>query len=132
MIFQLDLSVADLLLLLPEIFLTLWLSLLLSLDFSLKRMTHQQLAYLSIAGMAVTGLILLGFDQAGTTGALFKNMFVLDRMAIVFKLIIVGATVLVLFMSMDYVQDFKFFRGEYYVMVVMSALGMMFMVSSND
>src|SRR5680860_23368 len=132
MIFQLDLSVADLLLLLPEIFLTLWLSLLLSLDFSLKRMTHQQLAYLSIAGLAVTGLILLVFDQAGTTGALFKNMFVLDRMAIVFKLIIVGTTVLVLFMSMDYVQDFKFFRGEYYVMVVMSALGMMFMVSSND
>ncbi|MBA3968056.1 MAG: hypothetical protein H0X47_20240, partial [Nitrospirales bacterium] len=57
MTFQLDLSVADLLLLLPEIFLTLWLSLLLSLDFSLKRMTHQQLAYLSIAGLAVTGLI---------------------------------------------------------------------------
>lgn len=132
MTFQLDLSVADLLLLLPEIFLTLWLCLLLSLDFSLKRMTHQQLAYLSIAGLAVTGLILLGFDQAGTTGALFKNMFVLDRMAIFFKLIIVGATALILFMSIDYVQDFRFFRGEYYVMVVMSALGMMFMASSND
>jgi NADH-quinone oxidoreductase subunit N len=132
MTFQLTLSAADLLLLLPEIFLTLWLCVVLSLDFSLKRITHQQLGYLSIAGLGITALILLGFDQAGTTGALFKNMFVLDRLAIFFKLIIVGATALVLFMSIDYVQDFRFFRGEYYFMVVMSAIGMMFMASSND
>ncbi len=112
MIFQLTLSAADLLLLLPEIFLTLWLCVILSLDFSLKRITHQQLAYLSIAGLGITALILFGFDQAGTTGALFKNMFVLDRMALFFKLIIVGATALVLFMSMDYVQDFRFFPGR--------------------
>jgi NADH-quinone oxidoreductase subunit N len=132
MTFDLVLSAGDLLLLLPEIFLTLWLCLILALDFSLKRITHQQLAYLSIAGLGVTGLILFGFDQTGMTGTLFKNMFVLDRMALFFKLLIVGATALILFMSMDYVQDIRFFRGEYYFMVVMSAIGMMFMSSSND
>jgi len=132
MTFNLDLTAADLLLLLPEIFLTLWLCVVLSLDFSLKRITHQQLAYLSIGGLGVTALILFGFDQASTTGALFKNMFVLDHLAILFKIIIVVSTALVLFMSIDYVREFRFFKGEYYFMVLMSALGMMFMASSND
>jgi len=130
--FNLTLSSSDLLLLLPEIFLTLWLCVVLCLDFSLKRITHQQLAYLSIGGLGVTGLLLLGFDVAGTTGALFKNMFVLDRLALFFKILIVLASSLVLFISIDYVREFRFFRGEYYCMVVMSAIGMMFMASSND
>jgi NADH-quinone oxidoreductase subunit N len=132
MTFNLSLSVADLILLLPEIFLSIWLCVILGLDSFLKRMTHQQLAYTSIAGLTVTALILFTFDQNGTTGTLFKDMFVLDHMAIFFKIIIVGATTLVLFMSIDVVQEFRFFRGEYYFMVLMAALGMMFMASSND
>ncbi|MDH5587654.1 MAG: NADH-quinone oxidoreductase subunit N, partial [Nitrospirota bacterium] len=130
--FNLSLSPADLLLLLPEIFLTIWLCVILALDFSLKRITHQQLAHLSIAGLGITALMLFVFDQNGTTGALFKNMYVLDHLAIFFKIVIVVATALVLFISIDYVRAFRFFRGEYYFMVLMSALGMMFMASSND
>ena len=130
--FNLSLSAADLILLLPEIFLTIWLCVILALDFSVKRITHQQLGHLSIAGLGITLLMLLVFDQNGTTGALFKNMYVLDHMAIFFKILIVGASALVLFISIDYVREFRFFKGEYYFMVLMSAIGMMFMASSND
>ena len=130
--FNLSLSAADLILLLPEIFLTIWLCVILALDFSVKRITHQQLGHLSIAGLGITALMLLVFDQNGTTGALFKNMYVLDHMAIFFKILIVGASALVLFISIDYVREFRFFKGEYYFMVLMSAIGMMFMASSND
>lgn len=132
MTFNLSLSAADLILLLPEIFLTIWLCVILALDFSVKRITHQQLGHLSIAGLGITALMLLNFDQNGTTGALFKDMYVLDHMAIFFKILIVGASALVLFISIDYVREFRFFKGEYYFMVLMSALGMMFMASSND
>ena len=59
-------------------------------------------------------------------------MFVVDRMALFFKMFIVGATILVILSSIDYVHRFTFFRGEYYFLVVMSALGMMFMASAND
>jgi NADH-quinone oxidoreductase subunit N len=59
-------------------------------------------------------------------------MFVLDRMALFFKILVVGATMLVILASRDYVQRFRFFRGEYYFLVLMSALGMMFMASAND
>ena len=132
MTFNLSLSAADLILLLPEIFLTIWLCVILALDFSVKRITHQQLGHLSIAGLGITAIMLLVFDQNGTTGALFKNMYVLDHMAIFFKILIVGASALVLFISIDYVREFRFFKGEYYFMVLMSAIGMMFMASSND
>ena len=42
------------------------------------------------------------------------------------------STALVLLASIDYVKSFKFFRGEYYFLVMMSALGMMFMASAQD
>jgi len=38
----------------------------------------------------------------------------------------------VILLSIDYVHKFSFFRGEYYFLVAMSALGMMFMASAND
>ena len=59
-------------------------------------------------------------------------MFVLDRLAIFFKIFILVATALVIFISIDYVNTFRFFKGEYYFLVVMSALGMMFMASASD
>jgi NADH-quinone oxidoreductase subunit N len=59
-------------------------------------------------------------------------MFVVDRLALFFKMFVVGATILVILVSIDYVHRFSFFRGEYYFLVVMSALGMMFMASAND
>jgi len=56
----------------------------------------------------------------------------MDRMAIFFKVLVVGATILVILASKDYVERFRFFKGEYYFLVLMSALGMMFMASAND
>jgi NADH-quinone oxidoreductase subunit N len=81
--------------------------------------------------MATLGC-LVWFDLNHISGALFSNMFVLDRMALFFKMFIVGTTILVILASIEYVNRFAFFRGEYYFLVVMSALGMMFMASAND
>lgn len=132
MTFTLTLSFADLLLLLPEIVLTCWLCLVVIVDFAFPRLPKEQLAILSITGLLATLGCLVWFDVTHVSGALFGNMFVLDRMAIFFKIFIVGSTALVILASIQYVERFRFFRGEYYVLVVMSALGMMFMSSAND
>jgi NADH-quinone oxidoreductase subunit N len=132
MTFSLAMSLSDLLLLLPEMLLTFWICLVLIVDFSFPRLPKEQLAYLSIAGLAVTLGCLAWFDVTGITGTLFANMFVVDRMALFFKILIVVATILVIMASVEYVHRFTFFRGEYYFLVVMSALGMMFMASAND
>ena len=132
MTFVLPMSPSDLLLLLPEILLTSWLCLLLIIDFSFPRLPNEQLAYFSIAGVVATLGCLAWFDYTGVTGTLFSNMFALDRMALFFKMFIVGSTILVILASIDYIHRFKFFRGEYYFLTMMSALGMMFMASAND
>jgi len=132
MTFVLPMSFSDLLLLLPEILLTSWLCLLLIIDFSFPRLPNEQLAYFSIAGLVATLGCLAWFDYTGVTGTLFSNMFALDRMALFFKMFIVGSTILVILASIDYIHRFKFFRGEYYFLTIMSALGMMFMASAND
>ena len=122
MTFSLNISLADLLLLLPEIFLTTWLCVVLIVDFAWPHVKHEQLAYLSIAGLLATLACLGWFDFSHISGALFGNMFVLDRMALFFKMFVVGATILVILTSIDYVNKFTFFRGEYYFLVIMSAI----------
>jgi len=132
MTFTLTLSGADLLLLLPEMLLTVWLCVVLSVDFAMPRLPKEHLAYLSVGGLAGVLACLLWFDLAGISGTLFAHMFVLDRLALFFKIFVVGATILVILASVDYVRRFRFFKGEYYFLVLMSALGMMFMASAND
>jgi len=132
MTFNLTLSLTDLLLLLPEIVLTCWLCVVLIVDFACPRLPQERLAYLSVAGLLATLGCLAWFDVSHVSGALFNNMFVLDRMALFFKMFVVAATALVILVSVQYVDRFAFFRGEYYALVVMSALGMMFMASAND
>ena len=132
MTFDLTLSGSDLLLLLPEMFLTAWLCVVLAVDCTRRTINHRTLAYLSVGGVVVTLVTLIWFDYADIRGALFKNTFVLDGVAIFFKIFVLAATGLVLLCSVDYVRSFKFFRGEYYCLIMMSALGMMFMASAQD
>lgn len=132
MTFDLTLSGSDLLLLAPEMFLTIWLCVVLAVDVTFKQIDHENLAYLSVGGVIATLINLIWFDYAGVQGTLFKDMFVLDGVAIFFKILVLISTALVLLASIDYVKAFKFFKGEYYFLVMMSALGMMFMASAQD
>ena len=132
MTFDLTLTPSDLLLMLPEIWVTLWICVVLCVDFLLPRISQRAIAGLSVAGMGVALGFLLWYYADGTNGVLFKGMFVLDRLALFFKILVVGASLLVLLSSVDFVGRFSFFKSEYYFLVMMAALGMMFMSSAND
>ena len=132
MTFDLNLTLSDLLLMLPELWVTVWICVVLCVDFLMPRMSQRAIAGLSVAGMGVALGLLLWYYIEGTNGVLFKGMFVLDRLALFFKILVVGASLLVLLSSIDYVSRFSFFKSEYYFLVMMAALGMMFMSSAND
>ena len=132
MTFDLNLTLSDLLLMLPELWVTLWICLVLCVDFLMPRMSQRAIAGLSVAGMGVALGFLLWYYADGTNGVIFKGMFVLDRLALFFKILVVGASLLVLLSSVDFVGRFSFFKSEYYFLVMMAALGMMFMASAND
>ena len=120
--FTLSLSGSDLLLLLPEIFLTIWICMLLGVD-AVPRLSKKIIANLSIVGLSATLVTLFWFYINEKTGTLFNGMYVLDPMAIYFKIFIVVSTILVVSMSIETVERFPAFKGEYYFLVLMSALG---------
>ena len=122
----------NLILISPELWLTLLCCVVLSIDFALPKFSKVALAYLSIGGLALIMLQLVVFAVNGTRGSSFNTMFVLDNLAIFFKIFILVATILVMLASIDYVGKIAHFRGEYYFLLLFSALGMMFMASAND
>ena len=132
MTFDLSLTPADLLLMLPEIWVTIWICVVLCVNFLFPRLTTRDIAWLSVGGMGVALGFLVWYDAAGTEGELFKGMFVLDRLALFFKIFVVSAGILVILSSIDFVGRFKFFKAEYYFLVMMTVLAMMFMASAND
>ncbi len=120
----------DLTLLAPELWMTLLCCVVLAIDLIWPRFSKRGLGYLSIAGLCPVGLMLIGIADA--RGTLFGGMFILDPLAVFFKLFIVVATILPLLASLDAVDTYPNFRGEYYFFILFTALGMMFMASAND
>lgn len=129
-----SLTLADLQLSLiaPELWMTLLTCVILSLDFACPKLSKPKLAYLSIAGMGLITLQLVGYAIEGKSGISFGGMFVLDQLALFFKIFILLSTIVMTLASIDALEKIPYFRGEYYFLLLFSALGMMFMVSAND
>ena len=64
--------------------------------------------------------------------AIFGGMLRADAFAIFFKVIFAGTAILVLLASKDYVSKFARYEGEYYALILLSAVGMMLMAASRD
>jgi NADH-quinone oxidoreductase subunit N len=123
---------ADFLLILPETLMTLLICLVLFLDFLFPKISKNALGYIGVAGMALTMGLLGWYFMAGIQGSLFKGMFALDTFAIFFKIFVLLSTILIILSSADYLYKVRWFRGEYYFLVLFTALGMMLMASAND
>lgn len=130
--FTLTLSWAEFLLILPETLMTLLLCLILFLDFLYPRISKNTLGYIGVAGMAFIMGLLGWYFRAGIQGVLFKGMFAMDTFAIFFKLFVLLSSILIILSSADYLYKVRWFKGEYYFLVLFSALGMMLMASAND
>jgi NADH-quinone oxidoreductase subunit N len=59
-------------------------------------------------------------------------MLAVDNFAVFFKLLFAGIAVLVILASADYVSRFQRFQGEFYALILLSALGMMLMASATE
>ena len=89
------------------------------------------LAIVSLAGLVISA----GFTIAmwgGSFQTIFNNMLAVDSFALFFKLLFLGITALVILASTDYVSKFTRFQGEYYALVLLSALGMMLMAATTE
>ena len=130
--FTFEMSRSEIFLFMPEILMTGLLVLILIVDFVFLRFNKTALAYLSIAGMTGIFGLLVKFALEGKEGVLFGGMYVIDPMAIFFKAFVLGTTILIFLSSIDYIKKIPAWKGEYYFLGLMGALGMMLMASAND
>jgi NADH-quinone oxidoreductase subunit N len=115
-------------LLAPELTLAATAVVVILLDLVLKR--KWWLAAVSILGLVVSAGFTIG--MWGGSLALFNNLLAVDSFALFFKLLFLVIAALVILASADYVAKFSRFQGEYYALVLLSALGMMLMAATSE
>jgi len=128
------LPVVDLRPILPMLVLAVTAGLVLVLDLVPPRERKDHLGFISALGVVATLIVTywMTFATGGAELRAFRGMVVLDGYALFFNIIIGYATGLVLLLSMDYMRREGVESGEFYILVLLSAVGMMLMASAGD
>jgi len=116
-------------LIIPELTLAATAIIVILLDLFIQR--KGVLAVVGIVGVVVAA----GFAIAmwgGSSQLIFNDMLVVDNFAVFFKLLFLVIVALVMLASTDYVSKLSRFQGEYYALVLLSALGMMLMAATSE
>lgn len=122
-------SMVDFLVIGPELVLALTaVALLVMIAFS-KRIVGW-IPYLAAAGTLIA--LFLNFQTWGRLQYGFNGMAVADNFALFFKFIFLFTTLMTLLMSIRYLRKEGFEHGEYYVLVLFAAVGMMLMACAAD
>ena len=114
----------------PVLILSVTALVLLVIDLLPPRHRKEHVGVVGLAGVVlslVASLYLWGADEQA-----FRGMVVLDGFAIFFNLVIGFAVGLVLLLSLDYVRRQGAESGEFYILVLLSAVGMTLMASAGD
>jgi NADH-quinone oxidoreductase subunit N len=130
--------VASLRLIAPEVVLTLVALAALVWDLLLRGRDSRKIGYLTLGGLAVTGWLLvqqwltLGAAPGGALEQTAFGMVTIDRFGAFFKLFTVGALAVVTVFVLYDRHERKHGIGEYYFLLLGAAIGIFFMVSTNN
>jgi NADH-quinone oxidoreductase subunit N len=124
-------------LLAPEVVLTLVALAVLAWDLLLKGRDSYKVGYLTLGGLAVTAWLLLGqWRELGASGGVLETraygMVTIDRFGAFFKLFTVGSLAVVALLVLYDRRERKHGIGEYYFLLLGAAIGIFFMVSTNN
>ena len=114
----------------PELILSLTAMALLLITVLAKKGAKRAIPYLSLAGIVLA--LLLCVSLWGKSAYAFNRMVVLDNYSLFFKIIFLITAGLTVLMSIRFLQREEFNYGEYYILLLFAAVGMMFMASAAD
>jgi NADH-quinone oxidoreductase subunit N len=114
----------------PALILSVTALVLLVIDLLPPRERKEHLGVVGLAGVVLS--LIVSMYLWGADERTFKGMVVLDGFAIFFNLVIGFAVGLVLLSSLDYVRRQGAETGEFYILVILSAVGMTLMASAGD
>lgn len=89
------------------------------------------LAIISIMGLFVP--LILAISMWGENTTTLNGMLTVDNFALFFKFLFIGITAMVIMSSGEYVsKKIEHFRGEFYALILLSALGLMLMAAARE
>ena len=115
--------------LLPEIFLTLSIFSILMLGVFFKNSFN---LIFNLSSIIIVITIAIIFNRPNIEEKIFLDSFTRDAFSNFFKILILVSSLFVLNTSKNYITDKKLDKFEYPIIILLSILGMFFMVSSND
>ena len=115
--------------LLPEVFLTLSIFSILMIGVFIKNSFNLIFNLSSLILIITIGIIL---NNPNNQEKIFLDSFTRDSFSNFFKIMILISSLFVLNSSKNYILDNKLGKFEYPIIILLSILGMFFMVSSND
>ncbi len=115
--------------LLPEIFLSISIFLILMIGVFVNKSYN---LVTNISFLCLIILILIIFNNENTSIKIFSESFIRDSFANFIKILILLASIFVLLSSQLFIKDNNIAKFEYPIIILLSILGMFFMVSSND
>ena len=123
-------NASELIFALPELFLLSAISIILIFDLFASERLKPLTYYLTQLALIITGW--LAFDLIGESATIFSGTFVLDTMGSTFKVFIMGFAIIALVYTRHYLIAHELLRNEYFILALMSILGMMVMVSGHS
>ena len=118
-------------LVLPEIFISLSIMILLILGVFIKN-SSKLIFNASLLILLITAIITLNETFTVNRITLFNDSIIIDYMGSLMKIITLIGAFLALVISSNYLKIFKIHKIEYPILILSSVLGMMVMISSND
>ncbi len=119
-----------LIVMLPEIIISVMACFILILDLFISKAKKNIIYYLS--QITILSVIFISFYLITTPRCtLFYGAFVSDFYSVLFKFIIAIGGFCIFLYSKEYLKYIDLFKGEYFVLCLLSILGMMIMVSSG-
>ena len=113
----------------PEIFLSLSIFSILMVGVFIKKSFNLIFNLSSVVLIIILGIIL---NNNNSTEKIFLDSFIRDEFSNFFKILIIVSSLFVLNSSKNFIIDNKLDKFEYPIIILISILGMFFMVSSND
>jgi NADH-quinone oxidoreductase subunit N len=112
----------------PELFLACAAMALLLFGVFRKDNAATTVAWLAVATLVVTAVLVIGAPQGTAMGAQFRS----TDFGVFMKVLILAGSALAIIMSRSYMERENVWRFEYSVLILLATLGMMAMVSAND
>ena len=118
-------------LLMPELVIALTLLIVLIFDL-FDSISKKVLGWMTIVGAAIALWVSIQMHLDGTVGIQFNQMFKVDNFSLFFNMIFLISTILVVLLSMSYLDRGDKKQGPYYLLILLATLGMMLMAAGNE